>query len=216
MGLLEFVATVASFKCSLSCKTIYDMLLDLENLPPPTSEKKLLACGVEKKDLNKLYLLPFRATKEIKLAMFQYKIIHHILPTNNLLHKMKKVASPFCPFCPSECQTIWHMFVHCPQASSFWNEFQEWYSFLSNTKLSLSELDVMFGIIRCHTHCLALNHLIILGKYFIYVNALNTIKFQFQDFVSLVREKMKLEKYIAATSDKEKVFNNKLHFFISV
>ena len=203
-------------KCSLSCKTIYDMLLDLENLPPPTSEKKLLACGVEKKDLNKLYLLPFRATKEIKLAMFQYKIIHHILPTNNLLHKMKKVASPFCPFCPSECQTIWHMFVHCPQASSFWNEFQEWYSFLSNTKLSLSELDVMFGIIRCHTHCLALNHLIILGKYFIYVNALNTIKFQFQDFVSLVREKMKLEKYIAATSDKEKVFNNKWHFFISV
>ena len=200
-------------KCSLSCKTIYDMLLDLENLPPLTSEKKLLACGVEKKDLNKLYLLPFRATKEIKLAMFQYKIIHHILPTNNLLHKMKKVASPFCPFCPSECQTIWHMFVHCPKASSFWNEFQEWYSFLSNTKLSLSELDVMFGIIRCHTHCLALNHLIILGKYFIYVNALNTIKFQFQDFVSLVREKMKLEKYIAATSDKEKDFNNKWHFF---
>ena len=148
--------------------------------------------------------------------MFQYKIIHHILPTNNLLHKMKKVASPFCPFCPSECQTIWHMFVHCPQASSFWNEFQEWYSFLSNTKLSLSELDVMFGIIRCHTHCLALNHLMILGKYFIYVNALNTIKFQFQDFVSLVQEKMKLEKYIAATSDKEKVFNNKWHFFISV
>ena len=74
----------------------------------------------------------------------------------------------------------------------------------------------MFGIIRCHTHCLALNHLIILDKYFIYVNALNTIKFQFQDFVSLVREKMKLEKYIAATSDKEKDFNNKWHFFISV
>ena len=78
-------------KCSLSCKTIYDMLLDPENLPPPTSEKKLLACGVEKKDLNKLYLLPFRATKEIKLAMFQYKIIHHILPTNNLLHKRKNL-----------------------------------------------------------------------------------------------------------------------------
>ena len=26
--------------CSLSCKTIYSMLLDLEDLPPPTSEKK--------------------------------------------------------------------------------------------------------------------------------------------------------------------------------
>ena len=36
--------------CSLSCKTIYSMLLDLVDLPPPTSEKKLLASGVEKSD----------------------------------------------------------------------------------------------------------------------------------------------------------------------
>ncbi|RMX61327.1 hypothetical protein pdam_00018093, partial [Pocillopora damicornis] len=72
--------------------------------------------------------------------MFQYKIIHRILPTNSLLHKIKKVTSPSCPFCPSECQNLWHF----------------------NTKLLLSELKVMFGIIRCHTYCLVLNHLIIL------------------------------------------------------
>ena len=60
----------------------------------------------------------------------------------------------------------------------------------------------MFGIIRCHTYCLALNHLIILGKYFLYVNALNTITYQFDDFVSLVREKINLEKYIAVTRNK--------------
>ena len=67
----------------------------------------------------------------------------------------------------------------------------------------------MFGIIRCHTYCLALNHLIILGKYFLYVNALNTITYQFDDFVSLVREKNNLEKYIAVTRNKEKEFRNK-------
>ena len=84
--------------CSLSCKTVYSTLLNLEDLPPPTSEKKLLASGVEKSDLTKIYLLPFKATREIKLTMFQYKIIHRILPTNSLLHKVKKVASPSCPF----------------------------------------------------------------------------------------------------------------------
>ncbi len=42
------------------------MLLDLENLPPPASEKNLLTCGVEKKDVKKLYLLPSKATKEKK------------------------------------------------------------------------------------------------------------------------------------------------------
>jgi len=90
----------------LSCKEIYSILLNLEDLTPPTSEKKLLASGVEKSDLNKTYLLPFKAKREIKLTLFQYKIIHQILPTNSLLHKMKKVATPACPFCPFECQTL--------------------------------------------------------------------------------------------------------------
>ena len=130
--------------------------------------------------------------------------------------KMKKVASPSCPFCPSECQTLWHLFINCMHASSFWIRFQEWYSISSNTKLLLSELEVMFGITRCHTYCLALNHLIILGKYFLYVNALNTITYQFDDFVSLVREKINLEKYIAVTRNKEKEFRNKWKFFLSL
>ena len=147
--------------------------------------------------------------------MFQYKIIHRILPTNSLLHKVKKVASPSCPFCPSECQTLWHLFINCMHASCFWNKFQEWYSISSNKKLLLSELEVMFRIIRCHTYCLALNHLIVLGKYFLYVNALNTTTYQFDDFVSPVREKINLEKYIAVTHNKEKGFRNKWKFFLS-
>ena len=150
------------------------------------------------------------------------KIIHWILPTNSLLHKMKKVASPFCPFVtkgtggPSECRTLWHLFINCMHASSFWNRFQEWYSISSNTKLLLSELEVMFGIIRCHTYCLFLNHLIILGKYLLYVNVLNTITYRFDDFVSLVREKINLEKYVAVTCNKEKELRNKWKFFLSL
>ena len=61
--------------------------------------------------------------------------------------------------------------------------------------------------------CLALNHLIILGKYFLYVNALNTIKYNFDDFASLVREKINIAKYIAVTCNKEKEFRNKWKFY---
>ena len=88
-------ATPPSLICSLPCKAIYSILLNLEDLPPPTSEKKRLASDVKESDLTKIYLLPFKATREIKLLMFQHKITHRILPTNSLLHKMKKVASPF-------------------------------------------------------------------------------------------------------------------------
>ena len=37
--------------------------------------------------------------------------------------------------------------------------------------------------------------------------------YQFDDFVSLVREKINLEKYIAVTCYKEKEFRNKWKFF---
>jgi len=47
--------------------------LNHEDLPPFILEVKLLAFGIEKKDLAKIYLLPFRATRDLKLTMSQYK-----------------------------------------------------------------------------------------------------------------------------------------------
>ena len=59
--------------CTITCKMLYDKLVTLENLPSPTSEKKLLSYGIARENLNTIYLLPFKATKEVKLAIFQHK-----------------------------------------------------------------------------------------------------------------------------------------------
>ena len=176
---LPHIVPLDSISDSLTCKALYEKLLSLEKLPPPTAEKKLIEHGLEKNDLSKVYLLSFNVTKETKMMMFQYKIIHRILPTNSLLHKMKKVDSPTCPFCPSEIHTIWHLFIECTQASSFWVEFQDWYSVHSGKKIHLSNLDVLYGIFRSSRYCLALNHLIIIGKYYLYAKASAKDKFQF-------------------------------------
>jgi len=76
--------------------------------------------------------------------------------------------------------------------------FQSWYSTVSKASLPLSEPEVLFGITRPCAHRLALNHLIILGKYFLYINALNNIRFVFSDF--------EIEKYIAAMLNGERKF----------
>ena len=96
----------------------------------------------------------------------------------------------------------------CPQASSFWNKFQSWYSTVSKASLLLSEPEVLFGITRPCAHRLTLNHLIILGKYFLYINALNNIRFVFSDFISFVQDKIKIEKYIAAMLNGENFHRN--------
>ena len=67
--------------------------------------------------------------------------------------------------------------------------------------------DIIYGIIhQLNPPSLAVNHLIILGKYLLYVNALNTEKSSFIDFKSLVQEKIELQKYIAVTSGQQKLF----------
>ena len=53
-------------------------------------------------------------------------------------------------------------------------EFLDWASRMVNSELSLSIKEIMFGIIDNDSKfCLALNHLVIKGKYFLYVKALN-------------------------------------------
>ena len=136
--------------------------------------------------------------------MFQYKILHHIL-TNSLLYKLKKVPSPNCPFCPSVGQTIHHLFVDCSQASTFSCKFQNWLFQLCNIAITLFPVDVLYGVIRQPiSPCLVFNHLIKLGKYFLYTNALNQSKSLFVDLISSLGEKIKLERYIAVTSGSQK------------
>ena len=110
--------------------------------------RDLSSSGYQKDDLRKLYLLLFEVTKEVKLSMFQYKIIHNILCTNSLLFKIKKEDSPRCPFCPAD-HTLIYIFTECTQATLFWKEFLDWVSRMENSKLSLSiKLEIMFGIIN--------------------------------------------------------------------
>ena len=48
-----------------------------------------------------------------------------------------------------------------------------------------------------------------IGKYFLYENALNSKAYIFNEFVSLVRDKIRVEKYISCTSGRQiQLINN--------
>ena len=137
----------------LTCKTIYSSLISHKNLPPPTADKRLTECGYDFNQRRIIYSLPFRATKEIKLAIFQYKIILNILCTNSLLYKMKKTNSSECPFCTNIDQTILHLFVSCSQAQSFWFEFFIWYNCRCKTRATLTKNNIKYGLVDNFTSC---------------------------------------------------------------
>ena len=106
----------------LSSKTIYNTMINQQKCPP-TAEKRLIECGFDTRKWQSVFSLPFRVTKEVKLSVFQYKIVHNILYTNNILYKIKKKNHPYCPFRTNIEQTIAHLFFTCPVAELFWSEF---------------------------------------------------------------------------------------------
>lgn len=75
----------------LTCKTVYNTLICQQQCPP-TAEKRLTKCTFDAQRWQSVYgtlCRPFRVTKEVKLSISQYKIIH-ILYAKNILYKMKK------------------------------------------------------------------------------------------------------------------------------
>ena len=72
------------------------------------------------------------------------------------------------------------------------------------------------GVFHSSRYCLALNHLIIIGKYYYYINANARNKVQFGEFKSLVRDKLLLEKYIAIKSGEQDKYMKKWDFLKNI
>ena len=200
----------------LSCKTIYSELTNCQNFPPATAEKRLIESGFDTQERKKIYSLPFNVRKEVKLSVFQYKIVHNILYTNKILSKMKKNAHPFCTFCPSIEQMMVHLFFSCPVAESFWAEFTAWHNSLSKKKKSaLTKKEIIYGVLNDWLSWSTLNQLIIIGKCFLYINSLDDKRYLFVDFITLVQEKIEIEKYISVMRNKCTAFDKKWSDFLT-
>ena len=172
-----------------------------------TAEKRLIECGFDAQKRQRVYSLPFRVAKEVKLSIFQFKIIDNILYPNNILHKMKKKPHPYCPYCINVEQTISHLLFSCYVAKSFWSEFNTWFNLISPEKKStLSKDEIIYGVLDDWSSCLILNHLILIRKCFLYTNALDDKRPQFADFITLVQGKIGIEKYIAIMTNNSSAF----------
>ena len=60
------------------------------------------------------------------ISIFQFKIVHHILPTNATLFRDKIVPHDKCHLCGQK-QTMNHFFVSCPDVQIFWQSFSPWW-----------------------------------------------------------------------------------------
>ena len=79
---------------------------------------------------------------------------------------------------------------------------------------AFTEYEILYGVLKGSSSLQTINHLILVGKFFLFICAKSNKKYQFADFVVSVREKIELEKYIATRENKLTQFNVKWKDFL--
>ena len=110
----------------LSCKMATERLIS-KTFQPPTAERRMRQANLENEAIKIIYKIPFNLTKDIRLAISQYKIVHQILPTNASLFRDKILQNDQRHLCEQK-QTLTHLFISCSHAQTFWTKFTHWWN----------------------------------------------------------------------------------------
>ena len=156
----------------VSCRQARTLFIDAK-FKEPLASTRLCRSGVDPTNLKDIYSLPFKMAKETKLSIFQYKIIHNILPYGILLYKMRITDSPYCKHC-HELETLDHMLVNCRCVRQFWHKVIDWWNLNNNDNYIVDKLAIMYGY-NLHvgdTKSTVFNYFILLGKRHVFVRRL--------------------------------------------
>ena len=132
-------------------------------------------------------------TKEVRLRLLQWKIIHNIYPTKILLHKMKIEESPKCITC-NEIDYSEHFFYECRQVKPVWNEIEKIIMVKIGKRINLKMRDVMLGIVGLEgvskSILIEINHIILVGKLVISKFKYGNKKFS----INLIKQELRFRK----------------------
>ena len=188
----------------VSCRQARRILIEKKWIEPLTNDR-LRRLGVhEEGKINDIHSLVFKITKETKLSIFQFKLVHNILPHRILLHKMGIVVSPGCLDCNNP-ETVSHMLVSCPMLEMFWSNALSWWNTNSVYKVSFNEFHILFGYNADDRKTYLLNYYFLTGKFYIFRQKLNKALPTFTSFLAFLKEKVFTHKALAmanGTSDK--------------
>ena len=186
----------------VSSKQIY-RLFQAKKQVLPTAQKKLSDKYPHSLiEWEKVYSLPFRSTLESKLREFQYKILNCIVFTNEKLFRFGITQSPLCTFCQKENESIEHLLFSCNETSEFWKHVLSWLRDKNIYVGELKEADLIFGKFDVQDDFTLINHILLLGKYYIYSRKCQNAKPSLKGFIAKAKRVYRIELYVSRKRDK--------------
>ena len=149
-------------------------------------------------DWKRVYLLSFRTILETKLKEFQFKILNRIVFTNEKLFRFDMAESDKCALCQTtEVESIEHLLFSCKISSVFGKHVLSWLRDNDIIVENLKEEDIIFGKFDVGDDFLLVNHILLLGKYYIYSQKCQKGMPSLQGFIARTRRVYNIELYIA-------------------
>ena len=191
----------------MTSKIIYRTLVQRIQKPPTSQVNYKNELNVLDTDWSNIYLMPFKASHDVRTRIFQYKINLNCLMTNSRLFKMKIVDNVNCSLCSNFPETLKHIFWDCTYATNIWDEFNMWFETNMNFIVVLDYKKILFGICTGGDCSTLINLCLILIKKVIYDSRFHNRIPSFLAFKYLIKFHYKLEKQISIT-------NNTMYKFI--
>ena len=94
---------------------------------------------------QKIFKIPFSIGFDAWMKMFQYKILHRILPTNKKLCQFGIKPSNICDYCNLEEESLIHIFCECDISACIWEEVINWYNTFGYNINYLSDIQILLG-----------------------------------------------------------------------
>jgi hypothetical protein len=109
---------------SSKSKVFYNIPKDRKKEIPISERHWSTILGLDDLNFIKIYQHKIKNIKEPKLAEFNYKVLHEILPCNVNLVRWKKKSSKLCQFCDVE-EAIQHLLFSCTYAKTIWQDLEQ-------------------------------------------------------------------------------------------
>ncbi len=92
------------------------------------------------------WMMARHCTREIRLQVLAWKLLHNIYPTSVLLCKMGVTESNQCRYCPGVTDFVEHFFYTCRISQTLWTNVAKMLTMLTGNCIHLSEQKVLFGV----------------------------------------------------------------------
>ncbi len=209
MKLANCTVNICNTSGKFVTKRIYDQLILKMYVQPTAINKWASEFVIEDNDWPLIFRLPYLATRDTYLQSLQYKFIHRIIPCKKWLHTQKVIDSPFCNSCHDVIDDIIHHFVDCRGLNGFWHSLESWWNRTAEYSVTLSKKHIILGFYYDNMYFSSINYVVMLAKSYIYrqVNCERIV--DFYNFLSILKQKLEIEKYVCTSTGKIQLFDKR-------